>query len=382
MIALVLAAAALLYLIHLLAAVLFPVFFSLIAAYLLNPLVGWLERRRIPRIAGIAVILTGFLALLGGFALVLYPAIRSQSLRLAERLPELAIRTETIYLPWLAANLGFVLPEDVASAVARYGDNLRSALPAVLNKVGGWLGGAITTTGALISSLLNIVLIPLFLFYFLRDFERMTAAVVPLIPPARREYLLGRLAAMDAVVGHWFRGQLQVAAILTVLYSIGFGLSFHLTGLEAGTGIAVGLITGILSVVPYVGAITGTVLSLLFALLDWHGIWPFVGIAIVFGIVQFIEGYILTPRIVGEKLGLSEATVIIALLVGGSLGGLPGILFALPVTAALKIIAADLFDLYRRSSLYNPGPAPSPSPSPARIRGRAPKRRKKQQRRS
>lgn len=169
-IGLVLAAAALLYLIHLLAAVLFPVFFSLIAAYLLNPLVGWLERRGIPRIAGIAVILTGFLALLGGFALVLYPAIRSQSLRLAERLPELAVRTETIYLPWIAANLGFVLPEDVASAVAQYGDNLRSALPAVLNKVGGWLGGAITTTGALISSLLNIVLIPLFLFYFLRDF--------------------------------------------------------------------------------------------------------------------------------------------------------------------------------------------------------------------
>ncbi|MBX7058381.1 MAG: AI-2E family transporter [Leptospirales bacterium] len=356
-----------------LADVLFPVFFSLIVAYLLNPAISWLQRRGIPRSIGILIILLAFAAFVSAFAVFLYPSIRYQVQRLADTMPQLSDRLQNQGLPWLRDTFGFVLPEDVSSAVARYGENLKEALPAILNRAGAWLLSAVTTTGAVISSLLNIVLIPLFLFYFLRDFDRMRSALTPLIPPAYRELVLSRLRAMDEVVGQWFRGQLQVAGILAVLYSAGFGLVFHLAGLQANTGIAVGILTGCLSVAPYVGAITGSVLSVLFALLDWHGPGALVGIAIVFAIVQVTEGYVLTPRIVGEKLGLSQATVIIALLAGGSLGGLPGVLFALPVTGALKILGADLLSWYTRSPFYAAVPAASEAKQSA---PRFPERRK------
>lgn len=335
-----------------LASVLFPVFTSLIVAYLLSPAISKMEARGISRTSGILIILLAGLAVVSLFVLFFFPVIRSQILRLTERLPALAASVNTDFLPWLKDTLGMELPEDVSHAIAQYGDNLKSALPAILNKAGAWLAGAITTTGAVISSLLNVVLIPLFVFYFLRDFEKMKAGFLPLIPAARRDYVQSRLSAIDDVVGHWFRGQLQVAGILAVLYSTLFGLVFHFTGLEARTGIAVGILTGLLSVIPYVGAVTGSVLSVLFALLDWHGLWPFVGIAATFAVVQGLEGYVLTPRIVGEKLGLGPAAVIIALLCGGSLAGLPGMLFALPVTASLKILATDLMAAYRSSDFY------------------------------
>lgn len=349
-----------------LANVLFPVFTSLIVAYLLSPAISKMEARGISRTAGILIILFAGLAVVSLFVLFFFPVIRSQILRLTERLPALAASLNTDFLPWLKETLGVELPEDVSHAISQYGDNLKSALPAILNKAGAWLAGAITTTGAVISSLLNLVLIPLFVFYFLRDFEKMKEGFLPLVPPAKREYVQSRLSAIDDVVGHWFRGQLQVAGILAVLYSTLFGLVFYITGLEARTGIAVGILTGLLSVIPYVGAITGSILSILFALLDWHGLWPFVGIAATFALVQGLEGYVLTPRIVGEKLGLGPAAVIIALLCGGSLAGLPGMLFALPITASLKLLAADLIAAYRSSALFAE-PAP-PETKPRRAK--------------
>ncbi len=339
--------------------ILFPVFFSLILAYLLDPIVDRLQKRGIGRSAGILIILLGLLLFILMFMTFFYPVVHSQLTRLINRMPGLSVSLQTELLPWLKEKTGFVLPADISAAISQYGDDVKSALPALLKRAGEWILSALTTTGAIVSSLLNIVLIPVFTFYFLRDFDRMKLSVVPIFPPAQREFILSRLRAVDEVVGHWFRGQLQVASILAVLYATGFGLVFFFCGMDAMTGIVVGVLTGCLSVIPYVGAVTGSILSLLFALLDWHGILPIVLLASVFGLIQIVEGYVLTPRIVGEKLGLSPAVIMIALLAAGSIAGLPGMLFALPITGALKVLGGDLMEFYFRTDWYRQGAEPS-----------------------
>ncbi|MBL8994190.1 MAG: AI-2E family transporter, partial [Spirochaetia bacterium] len=305
-----------------LAGVLFPVGASLILAYLFDPFVGYLEKRGIRRTFGILLILFAGGVLFFVFAMFFYPIVHTQILRLIEHLPSLSAMLQEKFLPWAKSQLGATLPTDMADAVEKYGTGLKDALPSIFNKLGKGLIGAVSTTSAVVSSLMNLVLIPVFTFYFLRDFNHLKPALVPFIPARFRNYAVSRAKAVDAVVGHWFRGQLTVAFILALLYGAGFGMVFYSPGLELRTGIVVGVLTGFLSLIPYLGAITGSILCVLFALLDWHGIFPFVGIAAVFALVQVLEGYVLTPRIVGERLGLSPVVVIIALLVGGALAGL------------------------------------------------------------
>ncbi len=355
--------AALYWLTGALSGVLFPVLFALILAYLLDPLVLALERRGVSRGVGALLILLFVVGALSLLAVVLYPVVRGQFQHLNDRLPGLAATLQEDVLPWLQANLGFETPESISGLFERYSENLKSAAPDILKRVYAWLSGAIGATSAIVSSLLNVVLIPLFTYYFMRDLPQMQSAFFDLIPPARRPAVLARLLAIDEVVGHWFRGQLQVAAMLAVLYALGFALVFRIFGLDVMAGVAVGLVGGLLSVIPYVGALTAGVLSALFALLDWHGLGPLVGVGIVIAIVQIAEGYVLTPRIVGEKLGLGPATVILALLVGGSLGGLIGMLFALPITGALKVLGADLVQYYKSSGLYRETALPSDAPA-------------------
>ncbi|MCE9596995.1 MAG: AI-2E family transporter [Spirochaetia bacterium] len=331
--------------------VLFPVFASLILAYLMDPLVRRLDGLGLGRTGGVSVVLLFILALILLAVTFLIPIVRAQVMLLAERMPTMVSSLQVNVIPWLQ-EMGVAIPENVTTALELYGDNLKSALPGLLNKFGSWLPGAITTTGAIVSSLLNIVLIPLFTFYFARDLDAIFAFFNSLIPESNRSYISSRLNQIDEIVGHWFRGQLQVAGILAVLYAVGFGLVFYFAGMKASTGIAVGILTGCLSLIPYVGAITGCVISVLLALIDWHGFGPLGGVAIVFGVVQVLEGYVLTPRIVGEKLGLSPATVMIALLAAGTLGGLVGMLFALPITGAMKVLGGDLIDYYRNSKWF------------------------------
>ncbi|MBL8021994.1 MAG: AI-2E family transporter [Leptospirales bacterium] len=351
--------------------VLFPVFCSLILAYLMDPLVRKLDSAGLGRTGGVAVVLLFLLALILLAVTFLIPIVRAQVILLADRMPALVSTLQDNVIPWLQ-DMGVAIPENVTTALELYGDNVKSALPGILNKVGSWLPGAITTTGAIVSSLLNVVLIPLFTFYFARDLDSIFDFFKGLIPDGKREYVLSRLIQIDEIVGHWFRGQLQVAGILAILYATGFGIVFYLAGMKTSTGIAVGILTGCLSLIPYVGAITGCVVSVLLALIDWHGIAPLGGVAIVFGTVQILEGYVLTPRIVGEKLGLSPATVIIALLAGGTLGGLIGMLFALPITGSLKVLGKDLLDLYRGTEWFK-GTDTQGSDSSA-IRARSPRK--------
>jgi predicted PurR-regulated permease PerM len=332
--------------------VVFPLFLSMLAAYLLDPFIDRFEERGVSRTAAILVVIVGAGLGMSVFVAFLYPLLAKQIITIIEKFPTLLDSLQNDFIPWAQRTLPVELPPTLSEAAAEYGEDIKSAAPAVLRKVGDYATGLVTQTGVVIASLLNIVMIPIFTFYFLRDFDDMRLAAAEYVPEYSRDVVFDRLRRIDDVVGAWFRGQIQVGLILAVLYGIGLGVSFKITGHSAFDGVALGVITGVLNVIPYVGFVVGAVLSVLVVLIEWTGFGSVVGVIIVFAVVQGLEGYVITPKIVGEKVGLSPVTVIIVLLVGGEVAGLLGVLLAIPVAGAIKVIIPDLLEAYTRSAYY------------------------------
>ncbi len=340
--------------------VLFPLFVSMLLAYLLDPVVDRLEEKKLGRTSAIVIVMVVLTAFLAGFVAFLYPLLARQVFNVFDKFPALLDATEHRFLPWVQAEFDYQVPDSLSAMLKQYGAEIKGAAPSVLRKAADWGAGIASQTGVVVASLLNIVMIPIFTFYFLRDFDLMKNEAAHFIPMYRRGAILARIKAMDEVIGAWFRGQIQVGLILAVLYGAGLGIAFGVTGHSVFDGVALGVLSGLLNVIPYVGFAVGFVLSVLVILIEWTGLGALVAVLIVFGVVQGLEGYVITPKIVGEKVGLSPVTVIIVLLVGGELAGLMGVLLAIPVAGAIKVILPDLAHRYRMSSYYT-GNAPDPA---------------------
>jgi predicted PurR-regulated permease PerM len=356
--------------------VLFPVFLSMLLAYLLDPAVDWFEERGFSRTTGI-----GLFIALGGvgvtiFLLFLYPTIRHLVVTVSEGVPQLLDLLLNDAIPWVELQTGYEAPADLSALIAEYGDTVRAQLPGLVKQGGQAMGDLWVRAGGVVAGAVNLVMIPIFTFYFLRDFDRMRLSMVDYLPAHNRDWLLDRIAKMDEVVGAWFRGQIEVAAILAALYAVGLALTFGLTGIGFTTGIAIGLLSGFLNIIPYFGFVIGFGLSLLVSLIDWEPM-ALVGVLLTFAVVQGLEGYVITPRIVGEKVGLSPVVVIISLLLGGELLGLLGVLLALPIAGIVRVLLPDVLAAYRASTFFTgdlpeeritvvaPAPlAAAPAPSP------------------
>ena len=304
--------------------VFFPVFVSVLIAYLLDPYVDRLEARGYSRNLGIGIISAALAVLAIGFVAFLYPLLLGQFVQLTERVPAAILGIDERLLPWIAANTPLELPATLSDTLNEYAQSIQDAAPAVLRRIGSWGASMLARTSSVVIGLLNAVMIPIFAFYFLRDFDRAKWAAAEWIPPRHRAAALSRLSAMDAVVGAWFRGQVQVSLILAVLYAIGLAVVFALTDHSIFDGVAVGVISGLLNVIPYFGFAVGILLALIVVFVEWNGFGGLIGVGAVFAVVQGLEGYVITPRIVGEKVGLSPVTVILVLLIGGEIAGLLG----------------------------------------------------------
>lgn len=332
--------------------VLFPIVLSLVIAYLLDPLIDWFEERGISRTIGIIVVLLFGAVGITLFVLVFYPMIVAQVDRVGEQAPKLVDLVENRLLPWVEATFDYELPATISEGLDEYGQSLGDNIPTIANQVGTWLGNIATGTGAFVVGLINVIMIPVFSFFFLRDFDRMRLKIIEFIPERHRQPVLARLDKMDRIVGGWVRGQLQVAAILAVLYAIGLSIAFQMAGVEVTSGIAIGILAGLGNAIPYVGTAIGIVMSVLIVLINWSGLGPLIGVGLVFVIVQTLEGYLITPQIVGENVGLTPVTVIIVLLIGGEIYGLLGFIFAVPLFGALTVLLPDLINYYKSTPFF------------------------------
>lgn len=339
--------------------VLVPILVSLFIAYLMDPAVDWFEERGRSRTNTIMLFIVCGSMAVAGFVLVLYPTIATIVSRIADGGPALMGTIDTNILPWVEETFGVDTPESLRGLFTEYGDVISAQGPEILQTISAGLGDVWSRTGSIIASLVNVVMIPIFTFYFLRDFDIMRLAAAEYIPRHNRDWIIDRLVKSDEVVGAWFRGQVEVAGILAVLYAIGLALTFGLSGIGVMSGVSIGVLAGLLNIVPYVGFFIGFSLSILLALLDWHGWGPVLGVAATFSIVQGLEGYVITPRIVGEKVGLTPVVVIIALLLGAELLGVLGVLLALPAAGILRVLWPDIVEVYTSSEFFR-GEEPQP----------------------
>src|SRR5581483_5556771 len=317
------------FLIHQLASVLFMFAAGAVLAYICSPLVGWLERHKAPRWLAVLLVLVLVILAVVGLLLILVPLVLTQVNALTAEVPALADWYRNEVVPWAAQVLDVQLPVDVDRMRTLAHDVLRDGA-ALLQR----LLPSVTAGGlALISLLGTLVLLPVLLLYFLLDWDRMSAAVLALVPRGRLFAVQAILSDIDRALSAFIRGQFLVMLSLSVFYAIGL----KVVGLNSA--LSVGIITGMLAFVPYLGFALGFLLGSLAALLQFHSLTGVLAVWAVFAIGQVLEGYVLTPWLVGDRVGLHPLWVLFAVLAGGALLGFLGVLLAVPVAAVVSVLA-------------------------------------------
>ncbi len=329
-------------LLWLLAPVLTPFVVAAVLAYALHPLVEKLAARRWPRV--LAVGLVEMLALLGALAvlLLIVPVLMKELPLLKAQVPVLLDRLNASVIPSLQ-RLGLNVTLDVAS--------IKSWLTQLLDANSqDWLATALASArigGSVLLSLVgNAILVPVVLFYLLMDWLNLVQRVQALVPPRLRGSYQGFIDECDAVLGQYLRGQLLVMAALAVYYAVALAL----VGFDLA--VPLGVFTGLAVAIPYLGFGLGLVMALLAALLQFGTAAGVLLIAGVYGVGQLLESFVLTPRLVGERIGLSPLAVIFALMAFGQLFGFVGVLIALPASTVALVALRRVLAAYRASQLF------------------------------
>jgi predicted PurR-regulated permease PerM len=329
-------------LLYLLSPILAPFLLAAILAYILDPVVERLAGKYVPRTLAVLLVMFGLVALMVAFALVVLPLFTKELRLLAERLPAFIGWLNQHLAPWLERYLGVVVRFDGETA-RRFAAELVSDNQDLV----GQLLGSLKIGGlAVVAFLVNLLLVPVVLFYMLRDWHSLRERVDAMVP--RKVHAKAReiLHEVDAVLAEFLRGQLTVILVMSLYYV----LALWLARLEFA--LPIGLITAALVFIPYVGALLGFVLGSIAALMQFDSLWGLAWVWLAFFIGQTLEGMVVTPLLVGERIGLHPVAVIFALLAFGQVFGFFGLLLALPASAALLVALRHLRRAYLASSLY------------------------------
>ena len=323
------------WLLYLLAPVLTPFVAAALLAYIGDPLADRLQKIRFPRtIAVVTVFLLTFL-FLALLVLLVVPMIRTQVSALMQALPGIVAHAEQVWLPWASDFLGIEPDADVglAAFLSRYSD-----------MAGTWGARAFLSLtrsgGAVFAALLSLFLIPILTFYLLRDWDSILKRLGALVPSSNRETVFKLARDTDDVLGAFLRGQILVMLALSIIYSAGLTL----VGLKYA--IAIGVVAGLVSFVPYLGFVFGIALASLTVAMEPNPLWMLVGVVVTFTVAQLIEGSFLTPKLVGDRIGLHPVIVIFSIAAGGQLFGFFGILLALPAAAVLSVMVRFAYMKY------------------------------------
>ncbi|MDJ0758084.1 MAG: AI-2E family transporter [Woeseiaceae bacterium] len=320
---------------YLLAPVLTPFVAAALLAYIGDPLADRLEAMRLPRTVAVVLVFLLTFVFIALLVLLLGPLIRTQINALLEALPQIAAQAEQVWLPRIAALLNIEPGTDVGIGpfLAKYSD-----------MAGSWGGKLLMSVsksgGAVAAAVISLFLIPVLTFYLLRDWDSVMAHFAAIIPESQQDTVLKLARETDDVLGAFLRGQLLVMFALATIYSIGLsivGVKFAL---------AIGVVAGIVSFVPYLGLVFGIGLAALTVIPEPNALIMLGGVVLVFVVAQMLEGTLLTPKLVGDQIGLHPVIVIFAIAAGGQLFGFFGILLALPAAAVLSVLVRFAFERY------------------------------------
>ena len=342
----------------LLAPILSPFVFAALLGWLGDPMVDRLEARRMQRNTAVVLVFSVMTLVLAIVAILLVPLLEQQLVTLVESLPNYRDWFVQTALPWIERRTGLQIlswldPERLFQLIREHWQSAGGVAATVL--------GYVSRSGfALMGWLANIVLLPVLTFFFLRDWDLLVERVGALVPRDHYDTVRRLARESDEVLGGFLRGQLTVMLILGVMYAIG------LWAVGLNLGILIGLIAGLLTFVPYLGPASIVIFGGIAALVQYGDWQHLAGVAVVFTVGQIIESYWLTPKLVGDKIGLHPMAVIFAVMAGGTLFGFLGMLLALPVAAVANVLLRYAQDRYRHSRLYA-GDAAAIAPEPAAV---------------
>lgn len=335
-------------LLYTLGPILSPFLASAILAYMLGGAVDRLSRVRfgrgqVPRVAAVSIVITAFLLAVLALVLIVVPVLRAEIPLLQAKIPAFFAKLDSMFSPWLA-QYGINVKLDsaglrdlLARQVAASGEDVWTTILAKV-RVGG---------SALLGWIATLTLVPVVLFYLLLDWHQILARIEGAIPRRYVARTVGMARESDALLAQYLRGQLLVMIVLAVYYSAALAL----IGLDVA--LPVGVLTGVLGFVPYLGFGLGMLLAVVAALLQFAGWTALVWVLVIYIAGQLLESFILTPRLVGERIGLHPLAVIFALMAFGELFGFAGVLLALPASAVLMVGFRHMRSHYLRSSFYN-----------------------------
>jgi predicted PurR-regulated permease PerM len=331
-------------------AVFMQLFIAFAMAYILNPAVLFLEARRVNRIISILIVFTTAMVVCTGFTVFMVNSISNELSSMQLNLPGYAQHLYDVTPVTIKTYLGIETPAKLALRLNELLQQSRDIAPTLIKPLLAFLQKAFSSTIGLILAVLGYFIIPVYLFYLLADWQQLNRFVESFIPERHLETFHEKLGEVDTVLSGFIRGQLSVCAILAVLYSIGL----YVIGIDLA--IAIGTLAGITFIIPYVGTVIGIVLSMVMAFLKFHDIMHPLLCLGWFSLVQMLEGMIITPKVVGDTVGLHPLIAIVALLIGGQIFGLMGMLLAVPAVAILQVFLRSLAAWYRDSEFYRGAP--------------------------
>ncbi len=325
--------------------VLFPVMAAFLIAYITHPLASFFERHHLPRILGFLCVLLIFLAVLLLIFLIFLPAIIHEFMALGEKIPQWRGVVEK-YIAYRLADIEQRYPEAYALLKDRITQWAQENFATIAQRLIGWVLGLLSSIVGLASGLMSLVLILVITAYLTMDFHRFIDSLRRLVP--RPELPVIEKVALDVnqVLKDFLVGQLLVAMALGAIYSVGLVLA------RTPLALVIGPLAGLLSLVPYLGFAFGFTVAILLTLLENKDLWHLLGVVLTFGVAQTVEGWFLTPRLLGKRVGLHPVWILVALLLGGELFGLPGIIVAVPVAASLRVVFLHALKAYRESRVY------------------------------
>jgi len=338
------------WLLYLLGPALAPFVAAALFAYLFNPLIERLEKRGVSRVFSVSILFLVLTLAVVVLVLVLIPYMERQVANFLEQLPRWTEWAQSVAAPWIEQRLGISLGAmDSAGIIQMLQMHWKEAGGFATSVVSG-----VSKSGfAIIGWIVNLVIVPVAGFYLLRDWNIVVERVHALIPRAVEPVVVRLARESDATLGGFLRGQLSVMIILGFLYAFGLWA----VGISAGP--LIGMIAGLISFVPYLGAIVAVAMAVVAALVQYQDWFHVMLVLAVIGALQLLEGYVLIPKFVGDKIGMHPVAVMFAILAGGQLFGFVGVLVALPVAAVAMVLLRYAWERYTQSEMYHdPGDGP------------------------
>ncbi len=330
-------------LLYLLSPVLMPFVIAAMLAYSGDPLADKLEQWRLSRTQAVLVVFSVMTLLLVVVLLFLIPVLEQQVSNFVKNIPAYVGWLNEKVIPWAQQRFNLDIEplkgQEIITVVKSHWQKAGSLATVMI--------GSVSRSGEVIFVwLMNLLLIPVVTFYLLRDWDILVAKVHDLLP-RRIAPTASKLAReTNTVLGLFVRGQLYVMLALGIIYSIGLWL------IDLNLALFIGMMAGLISFVPYLGSIVGITVACITALLQYHDIMYLLPVIIVFAVGQTLEGMVLTPLLVGDKIGLHPVAVIFAVMAGGQLFGFVGVLLALPVASVIMVLLRHVHDLYKDSDFY------------------------------